>query len=99
MQIDILPRWLRRTMALGVLTVAVSGCSGADGAAEPAADAAPVDITGAGATFPYPLYSRWFEEYNRRHPMSASTTRRSARVAASGRCRTARSSSAPPTGP
>ena len=68
MQIDILPRWLRRTMALGVLTVAVSGCSGADGAAEPAADAAPVDITGAGATFPYPLYSRWFEEYNRRHP-------------------------------
>ena len=25
--------------------------------------AAAVDLTGAGATFPYPLYSRWFAEY------------------------------------
>ena len=27
-----------------------------------------VTLTGAGATFPYPLYSRWFAEYNRLHP-------------------------------
>ncbi len=26
-----------------------------------------VDITGAGATFPYPLYSKWFSEYNKLH--------------------------------
>jgi phosphate transport system substrate-binding protein len=25
-------------------------------------------ITGAGATFPYPIYSKWFAEYNRLHP-------------------------------
>ena len=25
--------------------------------------ATPVDLTGAGATFPYPLYSRWFADY------------------------------------
>jgi phosphate transport system permease protein len=25
-------------------------------------------INGAGATFPYPIYSRWFAEYNRLHP-------------------------------
>ena len=25
-------------------------------------------INGAGATFPYPLYSKWFAEYNRLHP-------------------------------
>ncbi len=25
-------------------------------------------INGAGATFPYPLYSKWFSEYNRLHP-------------------------------
>jgi len=25
-------------------------------------------ITGAGATFPYPLYSRWFSDYGRQHP-------------------------------
>lgn len=25
-------------------------------------------INGAGATFPYPIYSKWFSEYNRMHP-------------------------------
>jgi phosphate transport system substrate-binding protein len=25
-------------------------------------------LTGAGATFPYPLYSKWFDEYHKRHP-------------------------------
>jgi phosphate transport system substrate-binding protein len=27
-----------------------------------------VQINGAGATFPYPLYSKWFSEYNKLHP-------------------------------
>jgi phosphate transport system substrate-binding protein len=27
-----------------------------------------VQITGAGATFPYPIYSKWFAEYNKLHP-------------------------------
>jgi phosphate transport system substrate-binding protein len=27
-----------------------------------------VQIDGAGATFPYPIYSKWFAEYNRMHP-------------------------------
>ena len=27
-----------------------------------------VTLNGAGATFPYPLYSKWFAEYNRLHP-------------------------------
>lgn len=30
-----------------------------------AANAAPVQINGAGATFPYPLYSKWFSEYQK----------------------------------
>ena len=25
-------------------------------------------ITGAGATFPYPIYSKWFDEYRTLHP-------------------------------
>src|SRR5690242_20961817 len=25
-------------------------------------------INGAGATFPFPLYSKWFSEYNKAHP-------------------------------
>jgi phosphate transport system substrate-binding protein len=32
------------------------------------ASAQPVRINGAGATFPYPIYSKWFTEYNRLHP-------------------------------
>ncbi len=25
-------------------------------------------LNGAGATFPYPMYSKWFSEYNKLHP-------------------------------
>jgi len=35
---------------------------------QPARGAEIVTLNGAGATFPYPLYSRWFIEYNRAHP-------------------------------
>jgi len=30
--------------------------------------AAPMTINGAGATFPYPIYSKWFDEYQKAHP-------------------------------
>jgi phosphate transport system substrate-binding protein len=48
-----------------------------DAAPSPETDAAPVRsdastprtlISGAGTVFPYPLYSRWFEEFQKRHP-------------------------------
>ena len=29
---------------------------------------AQMSITGAGATFPYPMYSKWFDEYHKLHP-------------------------------
>src|SRR6187402_3708092 len=29
---------------------------------------AKVQINGGGATFPYPIYSKWFSEYNKLHP-------------------------------
>jgi phosphate transport system substrate-binding protein len=32
------------------------------------ASAQKVRINGAGATFPYPIYSKWFSEYNKLHP-------------------------------
>ena len=28
----------------------------------------PLSITGAGATFPYPIYSKWFDTYHKLHP-------------------------------
>jgi phosphate transport system substrate-binding protein len=33
-----------------------------------AATAQKIQINGAGATFPYPIYSKWFSEYNKLHP-------------------------------
>jgi len=33
-----------------------------------AAAAAQTNLNGAGATFPYPVYSKWFSEYHMRHP-------------------------------
>ena len=57
-----------------VLAVAVAvGCGGGsppDGASTPAAIArsSTGQINGAGATFPYPIYSKWFDEYRKLHP-------------------------------
>jgi phosphate transport system substrate-binding protein len=44
--------------------VAAAACGGGGGTAE----APTVQINGAGATFPYPIYSKWFSEYNALHP-------------------------------
>lgn len=41
-----------------LLTLGFSAASAAD----------PLLITGAGATFPFPLYSKWFSEYNKLYP-------------------------------
>lgn len=32
------------------------------------ASAQPINVTGAGATFPYPMYSKWFDEYHKALP-------------------------------
>ncbi len=48
----------RLTLALVLASVGLAG----------AAAAAPIQINGAGATFPYPIYSKWFSEYNKLHP-------------------------------
>ena len=51
--------------------VVVAGCSGGSQPGSQSAAPAPAggaQINGAGATFPYPIYSKWFAEYNRLHP-------------------------------
>jgi len=40
----------------------------AAGSAPAAAQGKVVAINGAGATFPYPIYSKWFDEYSKTHP-------------------------------
>jgi phosphate transport system substrate-binding protein len=44
---------------IAALTLALAGGAGA---------ASPLLVNGAGATFPFPLYSKWFAEYNKLHP-------------------------------
>ncbi|HVZ41216.1 MAG TPA: phosphate ABC transporter substrate-binding protein PstS [Candidatus Kapabacteria bacterium] len=57
---------LAATMAFSVMFVACGGKGSSSGSPEAEKAAVPgsaAAINGAGATFPYPLYSRWFYEY------------------------------------
>lgn len=53
-------------VAAALLTAACGG--GAPGQGDAAQPATDILINGAGATFPYPIYSKWFSEYNALHP-------------------------------
>jgi phosphate transport system substrate-binding protein len=50
-----------------VVAIALAGCSSPATPATPAVPPMPraVNLTGAGATFPAPLYTKWFDEYNK----------------------------------
>src|SRR5258706_3193944 len=50
-------------LAFRHLTIAVAVAAAGAGVA-----AQRMQINGAGATFPYPIYSKWFSEYNKLHP-------------------------------
>ncbi len=52
------------------LTVFVTACGGAtnQSSSDGTTTGDAIRINGAGATFPYPIYSRWFAEYNTLHP-------------------------------
>src|SRR2546423_15019630 len=61
-----MPRILTALVALTFVAACGDGSkksdsAGAGSAAQSTASGA--DLTGAGATFPYPLYSKWFSEY------------------------------------
>jgi phosphate transport system substrate-binding protein len=56
---------------LGAAAIATTACGGGETA--PAGGTSPASasvgqINGAGATFPYPIYSKWFDEYRKLHP-------------------------------
>src|ERR1700681_1229177 len=58
-----------RAIKLAALIFFVAGCSkeGANGSATASSTTSSsgqsADLTGAGATFPYPIYSKWFSDY------------------------------------
>jgi phosphate transport system substrate-binding protein len=53
---------MSRILRLAALAVAALSLAAAPASAQK------VQINGAGATFPYPIYSKWFSEYNKLHP-------------------------------
>jgi phosphate transport system substrate-binding protein len=54
-------------LAAAAMTVAAMACGGSSTPAgtQGGAPAAAAQINGAGATFPYPIYSKWFSEYGK----------------------------------
>jgi len=56
---------MKKRLAIGI---AFLGIAFWIGGAIPAGAADSLTVTGAGATFPYPLYSKWFYEYSNAHP-------------------------------
>src|SRR5258708_30975602 len=49
---------MKRIAGLLLVVLAVAGALWADSV---------LSITGAGATFPYPMYSKWFDEYHKKN--------------------------------
>jgi phosphate transport system substrate-binding protein len=59
---------IKRSLSALLALVLLAACgdssgSGADSGAARSAGGSGADLTGAGATFPYPLYSKWFSTY------------------------------------
>ena len=62
----------RKTGPIALVATVLAACGGGGSANHTSGDstrssasAAGVDLTGAGATFPYPIYSKWFADYAR----------------------------------
>jgi phosphate transport system substrate-binding protein len=53
-----------KTFAI-VLAIALAACQSNE--SKTSAASGPMTINGAGATFPYPIYSKWFDEYQKAH--------------------------------
>jgi phosphate transport system substrate-binding protein len=63
-----------RSLALALTAAIVAACGGGNtqpvtaNGSSATGPSQTLQINGAGATFPYPIYSKWFSEYNTLHP-------------------------------
>ncbi|MGH9436594.1 MAG: phosphate ABC transporter substrate-binding protein PstS [Terriglobia bacterium] len=60
-------RWIAGASASSLLFLVGCG-SGSQVVSKQAKNSGSLLINGAGATFPYPIYSKWFNEYHKLHP-------------------------------
>jgi phosphate transport system substrate-binding protein len=60
----------RKSLAVVLLSLGLAWCQSNESKTQPASTAAggSLTINGAGATFPNPIYSKWFDEYQKSHP-------------------------------
>ena len=59
----------RRTFtAIALSTLLLAACSKETSSSARGSKTDTISLNGAGATFPYPLYSKWMSEYNSKHP-------------------------------
>ena len=56
-----------RTLIVSLTLLALVACAPQENSNQATAKG-PIAINGAGATFPYPIYSKWFDEYQKSHP-------------------------------
>ncbi|SRR5213593_2831835 len=59
---------MKKIVSIGVLGLFCISCTNSERTRAEAPPADQVLINGAGATFPYPIYSKWFNEYHRKFP-------------------------------
>ena len=59
---------MKTLVSVGVLAFFCVSCADSERTQAEAPPADQVLINGAGATFPYPIYSKWFNEYHRKFP-------------------------------
>ncbi|RPI56623.1 MAG: phosphate ABC transporter substrate-binding protein PstS [Acidobacteria bacterium] len=62
---------MKKLIAILAAVVLTAACGGGGGPVRPPDGGTPTgtnQISGAGATFPYPIYSKWFSDYNKLHP-------------------------------
>src|SRR5438094_7097116 len=58
------PHWAMLCM---IMAICCSGLACSDNRSQPRAAAGTLQLRGAGATFPAPLYKKWLEEYQKHH--------------------------------
>ena len=56
---------MKKHLSIAAILLALVACKPAE---ETPVQPKVITINGAGATFPYPIYSKWFDEYRRVHP-------------------------------